>query len=76
MTEVSSLAESTVLRKNIVAHLQSQCVSHVLSRKRAGSPIDGLSKEVVEVREGLRGMGLALRSYTHKFVSVVISTSY
>ncbi|KAH6924496.1 hypothetical protein HPB50_018959 [Hyalomma asiaticum] len=64
-TTCCARCSSTVLRKNIVAHLESHCVSHMLSRKRTRSPVDGVSKELVEVGEGIRGIERALRSYTH-----------
>lgn len=61
---------STVLRKNIVAHLESHCATHVLNRKCTGSAIQGVSTEMAEFRKCLRGIELSLRSSTHTNTSV------
>ncbi|KAL3247319.1 hypothetical protein MRX96_057113 [Rhipicephalus microplus] len=64
---------STVLRKDIVAHLESQCVDYVLRISLATSPSEGLSKELNDIREGVLGMEMAFRSASDNDVSAVTS---
>uniref|UniRef100_A0A6M2CJA9 Putative tumor necrosis factor receptor-associated factor n=1 Tax=Rhipicephalus microplus TaxID=6941 RepID=A0A6M2CJA9_RHIMP len=56
---------SMVLRKNIVAHLQSNCANHVLHRQSSTPQRDDVSKNVECLREGLCSLESAFRSASH-----------
>ncbi|XP_075727619.1 uncharacterized protein LOC119164362 isoform X2 [Rhipicephalus microplus] len=64
---------SMVLRKDIIAHLESQCVDYVLRISLVTSPSEGLSKELNDIREGVRGMEMAFRSASDNDVLAVTS---
>ncbi|XP_037524921.1 uncharacterized protein LOC119401964 [Rhipicephalus sanguineus] len=47
---------STVLRRDIIAHLQSHCTTHVLHRKSTTSRSEDVSKDVEYLRGGLAAL--------------------
>ncbi|XP_037502094.1 uncharacterized protein LOC119377519 [Rhipicephalus sanguineus] len=53
---------STVLRRDIIAHLESHCVKHVLNRESSTPPREGVFKEVEDIREGLRCLEWTFRN--------------
>ncbi|XP_049274357.1 TNF receptor-associated factor 3 isoform X1 [Rhipicephalus sanguineus] len=56
---------STVLRKDIIAHLESQCASHVLRIKSTTPPSQAELKDMTGIWEGVRGVESALRNASH-----------
>lgn len=51
-----------MLRRDIIAHLESHCVKHVLNRETRTPPREGVFKEVEYIREGLRSLELTFRN--------------
>ncbi|KAL1414158.1 hypothetical protein MTO96_007640 [Rhipicephalus appendiculatus] len=54
-----------VLRRNIVAHLESQCASHVLSITPTVQPGETALKELQDIRQAISGIGSSLRNISH-----------
>ncbi|KAL1481438.1 hypothetical protein MTO96_034466 [Rhipicephalus appendiculatus] len=61
-----SVCSSTVLRKDIIAHLESQCVNYVLRIRLTTSRSEEELKDLNDIREGVRGIEMAVRSASRK----------
>lgn len=53
---------STVLRKDIIAHLESQCLNFVLRLRSTTPPGEKDCNELLLIREGVRGISTAFRN--------------
>ncbi|XP_037524758.1 uncharacterized protein LOC119401837 [Rhipicephalus sanguineus] len=64
---------STVLRKDIIAHLESQCANHALKIKSTTPPSEGVHKEVQGFSEGVRGKEMGFRKASLNDLSLATS---
>ncbi|XP_065295152.1 uncharacterized protein [Dermacentor albipictus] len=61
---------ATVLRRNIIAHLDSHCAKHVLTRRSVPQPSEGVAKEMKEIRTSLQGLDSTFRNASHNNASL------
>uniref|UniRef100_A0A224YRW9 Tumor necrosis factor receptor-associated factor-like protein n=1 Tax=Rhipicephalus zambeziensis TaxID=60191 RepID=A0A224YRW9_9ACAR len=64
---------STVLKKDIIAHLESRCANHVLRARWTTPPMEGELKELKAIREGVRALGIAFQNASHNDELLVTS---
>ncbi|KAH8031474.1 hypothetical protein HPB51_017537 [Rhipicephalus microplus] len=64
---------STVLRKDVIAHLESGCANHVLRIRSTTPPNDVESNDLESIREDVRYTESAFRNACHNDASLVTS---
>ncbi|KAH7934124.1 hypothetical protein HPB49_021639 [Dermacentor silvarum] len=62
--------EATVLQRNIIAHLESHCAKHVLTRTSKPPPSEGVAKEMEDIRMSLQGLDSTFRNVSHNSTSL------
>ncbi|XP_065295151.1 uncharacterized protein [Dermacentor albipictus] len=61
---------ATVLRRNIIGHLDSHCAKHVLTRRSVPPPSEGVAKEMEDIRTSLQGLDSTFRKASHNNASL------
>ncbi|KAL1449392.1 hypothetical protein MTO96_043987, partial [Rhipicephalus appendiculatus] len=64
---------STVLRKDVLAHIESQCANHVLRIRSTTPPSEGELNDLKGIREGVRGVESAFQNASHNDASLLTS---
>ncbi|XP_054918519.1 uncharacterized protein [Dermacentor andersoni] len=61
---------ATVLRRNIIVHLDSHCAKHVLTRRSVPPTSEGVAKEMEDIQTTLQGLDSACRNASHNNASL------